>query len=76
MSKPFQPIDAHAVFMRIRSLVELQGGPAAAVRDTGLKLSTLNSYLEGKALPGAMSLAQMSRGFGVTADFLLFGEGR
>lgn len=76
MSLPIHPIDAHAVCVRIRSLVELHGGPTAVARDTGLKSNTVNSYLEGKVLPGAMSLAQLSRGLGVTADFILFGEAR
>lgn len=76
MSQRVHPIDPQAVYLRIRSLVDMHGGPAAVAREAGMPLSTLETYVGGKNLPGAMALAQLSRAFAVSTDFLLFGEGR
>lgn len=69
-------ISRHAVCARIRSLTEIKGGPSVAAEACGLKLATLETYLKGESLPGSVALAQLARGFGVTADFILFGPGR
>lgn len=76
MNKVVHPIDAQAVFLRIRSLVEMHGGQAAVAQIAGLPLPTMETYMRGKNLPGTMALAQLSRALQVSADFLLFGEVR
>lgn len=76
MSQRILPIDANAVFLRLRSLVEMYGGQAAVARDSGLPLPTLETYMQGKHLPGSVALAQLSRTLKVSADFILFGEAR
>ena len=38
---------------------------------SGLPISTIKSYVFRGREPGAYSLAKMSRGFGVTADWLI-----
>ena len=76
MSQRVHPIDPQAVYLRIRSLVELHGGVPAVSELAGMPKPTLETYMQGKNLPGAMALAQLSRAFEVSTDFLLFGKGR
>lgn len=70
------PIDPQAVYLRIRALVELHGTVPNVAQACGLKQPTLETYLRGHSLPGALALACLCRGLGVSADFLLFGETR
>jgi transcriptional regulator with XRE-family HTH domain len=69
-------LDPVHLVTRLRAVCELHGGPAEVARLCGLKLPSLESYLSGKCLPGSMALAAISRGLGVSADWLLFGDER
>lgn len=70
------PIDPASVALRLKGLCELHGGAAELARACHLKLATLESCLAQKNLPGAMTLAQISAGIGVSVDWILFGEAR
>lgn len=37
---------------------------------------SIERYMEGSSLPGVQALAGLCRVFGVTADWMLYGEGR
>lgn len=67
------PIDPAAVCLRIRTLVEFNGTVAEVAETCGIKLPTLETVIYGKGLPGAMTLACLSRGLQVSTDWLLFG---
>lgn len=43
--------------------------------DVGIGTSAMNSYRQGKALPGAENLLKIADYFGVSADYLLGREG-
>lgn len=68
------PIDPQAVFLRIRELVALRGGPKAVSDACGVAVPTLEVYLRGTSLPGTLALAALSNGLQVSADWLLFGK--
>ena len=76
MSQRVHPIDPQAVYLRIRSLIEMHGGVSTVSETAGMPKPTLETYMQGKNLPGAMALAQLSRAMNISVDFLLFGEVR
>jgi transcriptional regulator with XRE-family HTH domain len=68
------PIDPQAVHLRIRSLVEMNGTVAAVAQACKMKQPTLETYMRGHSLPGALAIACLCKGLGVSADWILFGE--
>lgn len=66
--------DPEGVVLRLREMIELHGGTAAAATATGVPVKRLNHYTQGEALPGLLTIACICRGLGVSADWLLFGE--
>lgn len=69
-------INRHAMRNRIRSLAVIKGGLDEAAAVCAMPRRTLESYISGESLPGSVTLAQLARGFGVSADFILFGSER
>ena len=74
MTMSVPPFDPAAVCLRIRSLVEFNGTVVEVANTCGIKVPTLETVIYGKGLPGAMTLACLSRGLQVSVDWLLFGE--
>ena len=70
------PIDPAAIALRVRSLVELHGTVKHVAEHCGVPLPTMETVLRGMNLPGAMTIACLCKGLGVSADWLLFGEVR
>lgn len=68
------PIDPAAVHLRIREIVDLNGGPAEVAKACGLKLPTLEVWTSGRGLPNSLGLAHLCAGLRVSADWLLFGR--
>lgn len=69
------PIDPAAVCLRIKTLIAFKEITVAeAAAQCGLKVPTLEGILRGSNMPNSMTLACLSRGLEVSADWLLFGE--
>ncbi|MEA5444714.1 S24 family peptidase [Gammaproteobacteria bacterium AB-CW1] len=60
---------------RLRRCAELAGNGACLARETGIPRRTLETYLSGNAEPKASRLASIARAAGVSAHWLLTGEG-
>lgn len=69
-------LDPAAVALRIRALCELHGSQAEVVRLCGIDPKTLTNAINMTSLPGAMTLGAISKGLGVSVDWILFGEER
>lgn len=70
------PCNPEGVALRLRELIALHGGPGTVSALVKIPTKSLNHYMQGENLPGALSLACLCRGLGVSADWLLFGEVR
>ncbi|MGV8987620.1 MAG: helix-turn-helix domain-containing protein [Cypionkella sp.] len=70
------PVDPAAIVLRLKSAVEMNGGPTAVAKAAGINTSTLDSYVRGTSLPGALAITCLCRALDVSADWLLFGEVR
>jgi predicted permease len=71
---PLLSVDPAAVTVRIKSMVELHGSIPSAARLCGIPQPTLETYLRQGSMPGAVALGQICAGFGVSADWVLFGR--
>lgn len=67
------PVDPQAIILRLKSIIDLKGGPTEAARKAGLNASTMDSYYRGNSLPGALALACICDALEISADWLLFG---
>lgn len=76
MSLHIPPCDPQAIFLRIRSAVELHGGPTVIAALANMPKPTLDTYMAGKNLPGTLALAQLSHAMNISVDWILFGEAR
>jgi DNA-binding phage protein len=67
------PVDPHAIALRLKSLIDLHGGPTDVARKAGLNTSTVDSYYRATSLPGALAIACLCDALEISADWLLFG---
>lgn len=67
------PVDPAAIALRLKSLIDLHGGPTEVARKCGLNASTVDSYFRGSSLPGALATACLCDALETSADWLLFG---
>lgn len=70
------PFDPHAVILRLRTVVEMQGSVPEVAKKCGLKLPTLEGLMRGDGLPNSTTLAHLCHGLEISADWLLFGQVR
>ena len=68
------PVDPQAIVLRLKSAVEMNGGVTVMAKASGLNASTLDSYVRGTSLPGALAITCLCRAMSISADWLLFGE--
>lgn len=68
------PVDPAQIVLRLKSAVELHGGVTVVARRAGINASTLDSYVRGTSLPGALAITCLCRALEFSADWLLFGE--
>ena len=76
MAPPGTPI--HAFQQRLRRLLEehCEGRYTVFARAAGIPVTTMQHYLRHAVhLPGGEHLLRMARGFGITMDYLVTGEG-
>lgn len=69
-------IDRPAITARIQALIVANGGCAAVARKCDLPLPTVETWHQGRNLPGSVALAKLSRGCEVSAHWILFGRAR
>jgi DNA-binding phage protein len=70
------PVDPAAIVLRLKSAVDLHGGVTAVAKSAGINASTLDSYVRGSSLPGALAITCLCHALDVSADWLLFGQVR
>lgn len=70
------PFDPHAVILRLRTVVEMQGSVPEVAKKCGLKQPTLDGLMRGDGLPNSTTLAHLCHGMDISADWLLFGKVR
>lgn len=70
------PFDPHAVILRLRTAVEIEGTVTEVAAKCGLKLPTLESLMRGNSLPNSTTLACLCHGLDISADWVLFGKVR
>lgn len=68
------PVDPAQIVLRLKSAVELHGGVTKVARASGMNASTLDTYVRGATLPGALAITCLCRALEISADWLLFGE--
>lgn len=70
------PTDPAAIGLRLKSLIDLHGGPTEVARKSGLNASTVDAYCRFQSLPGALAIACICDALETSADWLLFGKVR
>lgn len=73
-AKNTPPIDPSSVSQRIRLVVSECDSIRAAAERCSIPQPTLETYLSGQSLPGALAIARLCKGLSISADWLLFGE--
>lgn len=74
MSKSSQDKSSEDLIARIRTAINLAGGPSAVARKSGLSRRTINAYRAGETTPSSARIIALANGTGVSPEWLLTGK--
>lgn len=74
MSKSSQGKLSEDLMLRIRTAINLAGGPSSAAHKSGLSRRTINAYRAGETTPSSARIIALANGTGVSPEWLLTGK--
>ncbi|MBI1753912.1 MAG: helix-turn-helix transcriptional regulator [Acidobacteria bacterium] len=74
MSKSPQGKPSEDLIIRIRTAINLAGGPSAVAQKSGLSRRTINAYRAGETTPSSARIIALANGTGVSPEWLLTGK--
>jgi len=74
MSKSSQGKPSEDLVARIRTAINLAGGPSSVALKSGLSRRTVNAYRAGETTPSSARIIALANGTGVSPEWLLTGK--